>query len=68
MGLYWNRLLKRIIAATRERGAQSQLARDVGVGRQAVNKWINGQGEPSAEILLRVLEWVECAESRKNSK
>lgn len=56
---YWEALVTKVRAKTSAPGAKAQLARDLNTTRQAVNKWLSGKGAPSAEITLRLLEWVE---------
>lgn len=64
---YWKSLVDSLVALTVERGAKSQLARDVGVSRQAVNHWISGKGAPSAELTLKLLAWAtKRAQKLKN--
>ena len=60
----WVQLRDNILKRTKESGAKAQLARDVGVSRQAVNKWLNQGVEPSAEITLRLLAWVTAREAK----
>lgn len=55
----WKALQKQLAIATSEKGAKAQLARDLDTSRQAVNKWLNGSGAPSADLTLRLLQWVE---------
>lgn len=59
---YWKALVNRLLKLTSRTGAKAQLARELEVTRQAVNKWLSGKGAPSAELTLRVLHWVEQAE------
>lgn len=55
----WKTLREQLATATSERGVKVQLATDLGVSRQAVNNWLNGSGAPSADLTLRLLQWVE---------
>lgn len=48
------------------RGAQSEVARILGVSRQAVAAWVSGESNPEAGKLLRLLAWVQAA--RRNQK
>lgn len=62
---YWKSLAKRLSAVTPARGAKAQLAHELKVTRQAVNNWISGNSAPSAELALRLLNWVEQAEAQQ---
>lgn len=61
----WIQLRDLVLKRTEESGAKAQLARDVGVSRQAVNKWLNQGVEPSAETTLRLLAWVTAREAKQ---
>lgn len=61
----WFDLRQSIVKATGKRGAKSQLAAKMKVSRQAVDKWLNQDGEPSADITLRLLEWVTTHEAKQ---
>lgn len=50
----WERLLRRIRAATARRGAKSELARQLGVHRQNVTAWLQGAKRPNAVSTLRL--------------
>jgi len=54
----------RAIKATRVYGAQSQLARHLGISRQALNEWLSGSALPTAENTLQLLKWVEAEEAK----
>lgn len=43
---------------TSKRGAKAALAREMGVTRQAVDQWLSGKTAPSADLMLRLLEWA----------
>lgn len=58
-------LLERVRKATKTPGAKSQLARDLGVTRQAVNRWIHDNNKPSAETALHLLAWVKALEKNR---
>jgi transcriptional regulator with XRE-family HTH domain len=62
---YWKSLAKRLGAVTAARGAKAQLAHELKVTRQAVNNWISENSAPSAELTLRLLNWVERAEAQQ---
>lgn len=64
---YWKALVKRVRALTSATGEKAQLGRDLDTTRQAVNKWLSGNGAPSAEITLRLLHWVEQREQKLNT-
>lgn len=54
----WIQLRNRLQKATKATGTKSELARELKVARQSVDKWLNQGVEPSAEITLRLLAWV----------
>jgi DNA-binding phage protein len=58
----WEQLLARLEKLTAKRGAKAKLARDLGLTQQAVTKWFSRTGEPSAEVVLKLLEWIKKAE------
>jgi transcriptional regulator with XRE-family HTH domain len=58
----WNILKTRTLRATRIYGAQSKLARHLGISRQALNAWLSGAALPTAENTLQLLHWVEAEE------
>ena len=62
----WNGLRKRLARATAAHGAKIALARLFGISDAAVAQWINGTAKPSAELTLRVLEWVTAFEAKQN--
>jgi hypothetical protein len=68
----WPRLRKRLTRILARRGMKAALARDVGVTRQAVDAWLSKSrrlpAAPSAEITLRVLEWVRVAEQQRDKR
>lgn len=64
---YWEALVKRVRAFTSALGQKAQLARELNTTRQAVNKWLSGTGAPSAEITLRLLNWVNQQEQKPNT-
>jgi transcriptional regulator with XRE-family HTH domain len=61
---YWKALVKRVRALTAEPGEKAKLARELNTTRQAVNKWLSGNGAPSAEVTLRLLHWVGQREQK----
>src|SRR6266542_1286226 len=64
----WRGLRFRLQVATQKRGAQADIARDLGVARQAVSNWLSGAVSPTAETTLRLLKWVEEAEAKQQTK
>lgn len=63
----WNDLRLRLRAVTSRYGARAQLARKVGVRRQAVDQWLSGRSAPTAETTLHLLEWVTLEEAKQKS-
>ena len=63
----WPNLREKIRRLVRRRGMKSALARDIGVSRQAINALLSRKGThgPSAEYALRLLKWVEIADSKQ---
>jgi len=43
----------------KEKFSQSELARQLGVTRDAVSKWVTGKAEPNIETLLRISKILE---------
>jgi transcriptional regulator with XRE-family HTH domain len=64
---HWEALVKRVRALTAAPGQKARLARELNTTRQAVNKWLSGTGAPSAEITLRLLNWVNQQEQKPNT-
>ena len=63
----WNRLVTQIRPLLKRRGEKAQLARLLGVHRQAINEYFVSQTRmPDAERTLFLLEWVEAR--RKNQR
>jgi hypothetical protein len=57
----WNQLVKQIRPLLKQRGEKAQLARLLGVHRQAVNEYFSSQSRmPDAERTLLLLEWLEA--------
>jgi len=57
----WNRLVLQIRPLLKPRGEKAQLARLLGVHRQAVNEYfVSRTRMPDAERTLLLLEWVEA--------
>lgn len=51
-------LLDAVRRLTKARGKKVELARFVGVTRQAVDQWLSGLAKPSAETTFALLDWV----------
>ena len=52
-------LLKRVRVLVERKGMKARLAADLGVPQSCVSEWLGGKYEPSGEITLRLLQWVE---------
>lgn len=63
----WTDLRKRLALLTRPRGARAALARLFRVSPQAVNQWLSGDSNPTAETTLRLLQWVEQEEAKQKT-
>jgi transcriptional regulator with XRE-family HTH domain len=61
----WRLLQRRVAAATSAYGHQAELARHLGVSRQALNSWLSGTAFPTAENTLQLLQWVEAEEAKQ---
>jgi transcriptional regulator with XRE-family HTH domain len=66
-GKYTHHLLKRVAKATRQRGARTRLAEHLEISTSLLAHYLSGASAPSAEIALRLLEWVTDAEAKKVS-
>jgi transcriptional regulator with XRE-family HTH domain len=51
-------LLARVRNVTPQRGDRAELARFLEVSPQAISNYVNGRSQPSAEVTLRMLDWV----------
>ena len=60
----WPGLLERLKKATKARGVASALARELDVPLASVSRWLNGKREPSGDITLKLLRWVERQEAK----
>lgn len=60
-------LLGRVVLATKARGKKAALAKLLKVPPPRVSEWLHGAGEPSGEITLRLLKWVEAEEAQQKS-
>lgn len=63
----WKSLKQRLEALTSGRGSQVELAKAIGISRQSVHQYLSGASAPSAEITLRLLEWVVAEEQKQKS-
>lgn len=52
-------IIARLSRLTTKRGAKAALAREMGVTRQAVDQWLSGRTAPSADLVLRLVEWTK---------
>jgi hypothetical protein len=50
-------LIERLKKVTAPRGAKAALAREFKVTRQAVNQWLSGESNPSADLAIRLQYW-----------
>lgn len=68
----WPELRERIRRLTRVRGNKAQLARDIGVTRQAINAMLSKTRSqpyvPSAEYALRLNEWVIAQQKSRGDR
>lgn len=63
----WNSLVLKTRPLLKRRGEKAQLARLLGVHRQAINEYfVSGSRMPDAERTLLLLEWIEAR--RKNAR
>jgi hypothetical protein len=58
-------LLIRLKAVTEDRGAKSELAKWLGVPLASLSQWLAGTREPGGENTLKLLQWVEQHEGKK---
>jgi hypothetical protein len=62
----WNQLVADARPLLKKRGEKTQLARLLGLQRQAVNEYfVSGRRMPDAERTLLLLEWVRARQSGK---
>ncbi len=60
----WNQLAADVRPLLKKRGEKAQLARLLGLQRQAVNEYfVSGRRMPDAERTLLLLEWVRLRQS-----
>ncbi|HEX5219513.1 MAG TPA: helix-turn-helix transcriptional regulator [Verrucomicrobiae bacterium] len=60
----WKQLVLKVKAMTRAAGAKAALAAELKTSRQNVNKWLSGEGAPSAELTLSLFRWVKRNEGK----
>jgi hypothetical protein len=58
-------LMRRVRAATSEKGARKALAIKLGITPQAMNDWLSERFAPGGEAALLLLEWVSAAEAKQ---
>jgi transcriptional regulator with XRE-family HTH domain len=56
-------LLARLAQATKARGKKAALAKFLKIPASRISEWLHGSYEPSGEITLRLLEWVQAGEA-----
>jgi len=62
----WNQLVADVRPLLKKRGEKAQLARLLGLQRQAVNEYfVSGRRMPDAERTLLLLDWVRLRQSGK---
>lgn len=62
----WNQLVADVRPLLKQRGEKAQLARLLGLQRQAVNAYfVSGRRMPDAERTLLLLEWVQLRQAGK---
>jgi hypothetical protein len=63
----WNRLAAEVRPLLKRRGEKAQLARLLGVHRQAVNEYfVSGHRMPDGERVLLLQEWLRVRRAGKN--
>ncbi len=60
-------LVKAVKRLTRERGKKTALAAEFGVSRQQLNGWLAGKCDPSGQVALNLLNWVEKEEVKQKT-
>ena len=61
--ILWGHLAR----VTLDRGKKAALAKFLNVTPSRVSEWIHGVKEPSGEVTLRLLEWVEAEEAQQKT-
>lgn len=54
----WASLRAQLLKAMAGRGAQNQLAKEIGVTRQSLHVWMQGKSQPGADFALTLLRWL----------
>lgn len=60
----WKKLVAEVKRLTKEQGAKAALAAELETSRQNVNKWLSGDGAPSADLTLALLRWVRSKQAK----
>ena len=60
-------LLGKVRRLTEGKGMKAKLAKCLGVPQSRISEWLAGKYEPSGEITLRLLHWVEQQEPQPNT-
>lgn len=63
-----DKLLRRVRAAVKQRGARAQLAAELEVIPPTLSNWLNGRYEPGGEATLQLQKWVIEAEAKQQNK
>jgi transcriptional regulator with XRE-family HTH domain len=61
----WRGLRAELTVKTHARGQKADLARAIGVPRQAISAWLSGSATPNADSTLKLLEWVKAEEGKQ---
>lgn len=64
----WEKLRAKLRVKLSAHGASSALAAELGVSRQAVSQWLNGEAFPGTEHTLALREWVAVPASETKQK
>jgi transcriptional regulator with XRE-family HTH domain len=59
-----DKLIARLRAATRARGAKAELARALNIPAETIIRYLSGKMEPGGDTTLRLLQWVEQEERK----
>jgi transcriptional regulator with XRE-family HTH domain len=57
-------ILAKVAAFTKAKGAKGKLAKTIGVPQSRLSEWLAGKHEPSGDIALKLLRWVERQEAK----
>lgn len=62
----WPKMVGRLRKLLGPSGKKTQFARDLGVTRQTVHRWLNvEEAEPSGDLALRIQRWIQLEEKAK---